>query len=411
MVRLTSSVLAAGPGTPVHSDGESACRCQRARERLPVAHEVLPFSTLPMCLCSSTAIAEHLESPSSRISREIVSARVMRASGALAAMDAGVRRGRLVALELLIAVGLIAASIADPAAARAEINAVPEVVVTGPDPGIEFDGIGGVAVLPSSSELAVADGNRGRVLFFGLDGYLLGRAMHRVVAADGKVRPGIPSAIAYDKDGNLLVVDRLAPYVDVLDYTGAFVARLDLPAPDNEADSGHGAAAVAVAPDGTILVGSQGDSARIHRFSPDYDYLGSWGRYGDGPGQLDGITGIAVAPGGNVVVTCARTQLAVQIFDSKGGFIKGFGVHEIGEGNFSLPGGVAVTPDNRIWVADEMRQTVQVFDAEGTYLGLLGGVGDAPGEFLYPSALATDGGKLLVVAERLGGRVQVMRLP
>jgi DNA-binding beta-propeller fold protein YncE len=319
----------------------------------------------------------------------------------------GTRSGAALIAGIAVALAVFAAGIAS---ADAEIEAVPEVVITGPDPGVDFDGIGGVAVLSSSSEFAVAEGNRGRVLFFGLDGYLLGRAVHRVVAADGSVQRGMPSAIAYDHAGNLLVVDRLAPYVDVLDYTGAFVTRLVLPAPDNDFAAGRGAVAVAVAPDGTILVGSQGDSARIHRFSSDYDYLGSWGIYGREPGQLNGITAIAVAPNGNVVVTCARTSLAVQVFDSQGGFIQGFGVHEIGEGNFSLPGGVVVTPDNRIWVTDEMRQTVQVFDAGGKYLGRFGGAGVAPGEFLYPSALTTDGG-LLVVAERLGGRVQVMRLP
>ncbi len=313
------------------------------------------------------------------------------------------------ARSLLAAIVLLGGMVA-AVPARTDVDVVPGVMVKGPDPGIDFAGIGGVAIEASSGEFAVAEGDRGRILFFGSDGWLLGRAVHTVTTPDGQAKPGIPSSIAYDRQGNLLVADRLAPYVDVLDYAGALVPRMPLPPPDDEFATGHGAVAVAVAPDGRILVGTMGDSAKIHMFSPDYDYLGSWGIGGNGPGQLNGITGIAATPDGHVVVACARTQLAIQIFDSDGTFTKGFGTHELGQGNVSLPGGVVVTFDGHIWVADEMRQVVQVFDADGGYLGLMGGAGIAAGEFQYPSALATDGTQRLVVAERLGSRVQVMRI-
>ena len=302
------------------------------------------------------------------------------------------------------------ASVAVPAA-RADVDVVPEVVIQGPDPGVGFESIGGVAMEPTTLEFAVAEGGRGRILFFGIDGWLLGRAVHSVTMPDGDVRAGNPSSIAYDRQGNLLVVDRLVPYVDVLDYMGAFVSRLELPGLDNNTrDTGRGAVAVAVAPNGRILVGTTGDSARICEFSPDYEYVGSWGVSGVEPGQLLGITGIAVASDGHVVVACGRTKLGIQVFESNGEFIKGFGVHEPGLGNVSVPGSVAVTFDGRIWVSDEMRHVVQVFSASGEFLGFVGGGGIAAGEFQYPSALATDGRQRLVVAERVGGRVQVMRI-
>lgn len=315
----------------------------------------------------------------------------------------------LLAVVLVLCVAL-AHSVAPAFASDDDIALAAEVMVKGPDPGVDFEGIGGVAIEPASGEFAVAEGSRGRVLFFGPDGWLLGRTVHSVTLPDGQVKAGVPSAIAYDHQGNLLVTDRLAPYVDVLDYQGALVKRIHLPSPDDEFANGRGAVAVTVSPDGRILVGTQGDSAKIHVYSADYDYLYSWGVAGSEPGQLNGITGIAAGTDGRVVVACARTQQAIQIFDSKGDFIKGFGVHEAGQGNVSLPGGVAVTSDGRIWVADEMRQVVQVFNAGGEYLGFTGGAGIAAGEFQYPSALATDGGQRLVVAERLGSRVQVMRI-
>lgn len=313
------------------------------------------------------------------------------------------RDGAIVALVLaLLAVSL---------PARADVAVTPEIVIGGPDQDVPFDAIGGVAVEPASGEFAVAETGRGRVLFFGSDGWLLGRAARATFGLNGETRPGTPSALAFDRQGNLLVADRRLPYVDVLDYTGAPVGRLELPHAGVVSASARGVVAVAVAPDGRILVACGGDSAAIHEYTADYDYLDSWGLPGNEPGQLAGITGIAVAPDSHVVVTCARTRFGIQIFDAKGAFIRGFGVHEPGMGNVSLPGAVAVTQDGRIWVSDEMRHLVQVFDRDGNLLGFIGGMGVAAGEFQYPSALATDGRHRLVVAERGGNRVQVMRIP
>ena len=106
------------------------------------------------------------------------------------------------------------------------------------------------------------------------------------------------------------------------------------------------------------------------------------------------------------MITSSTSKLVVRIYESTGEFVSGFGGHEVGPGNFSNPSGVVTTADGRIWVSDEIRQSVQVFDSTGNFLGALSGAG----EFNYPSALATDGKDYLAVTERLGNRFQLLKI-
>jgi len=165
--------------------------------------------------------------------------------------------------------------------------------------------------------------------------------------------------------------------------------------------------ALHVARDSTLWVGGPVRDNRVYRFSASGDALGAWGVSGTGPGQLQQISAIATLPDGSVVVACTGTELGIQIFTPEGVYLRGFGRHDVGPGNVSFPSGVVTTDDARIWLSDELRQTVQVYDAEGAFLEMFGGMGQAAGDFLYPSAIATDGRRRIAVAEREGGRVQV----
>jgi len=284
--------------------------------------------------------------------------------------------------------------------------AKPELVVPGPTDGARFNAPGGIALNPNRGEVILANTKEHRIEIYTLGGRLLTRFTHRVRGKDGNLVDGLPRSVAVAGASRLLVADSYAPYVDVVDYRGRSVGELITSIPP---DAG-GAASVAVARDGKILVAGSGSHGRIYLFASDFTPIGSWGEAGSQPGHLNGIAAIAELPGGNIAVACMQTELAVQIFTPAGEYVRGFGSHEIGPGNFSLPSGIATTTDGRIWVGDELRQIVQVFDSSGTFLGALGGGGSAPGAFQYPSALATDGATRLAVAERVGGRFQLFTI-
>lgn len=261
----------------------------------------------------------------------------------------------------------------------------------------------GVAFDVAAGEVVVANTGASRVEFFGLDGHPHGFFVHRITDASGADRDGLPKHVAVDARGRILIVDALAPYIDICDFRGASLGRITLPAPDNDITVSGGPGPIAVAPDGRIYVASRNKNGRIHVLDADGKPLAVWGEAGVAPGQLRAIAGISVMPGGEVAVTCVLTQLGVQVFDAEGKYLRGFGVHDIGPGRFSVPNGIIVTPDGRIWVSDMMRHNVQVFDPAGRLLGVVGG-GEEPGAMLYPSALASDGKGMFAFVET-GGRL------
>ena len=77
---------------------------------------------------------------------------------------------------------------------------------------------------------------------------------------------------------------------------------------------------VALAPNGDIYVSDGYGNARIHRFSPDGQFIRSWGEPGAGPGQFHVPHGIAIDSAGTVYVA-DRENSRIQRFTLGGDFI------------------------------------------------------------------------------------------
>ncbi len=278
--------------------------------------------------------------------------------------------------------------------------------------GVAFENPLAVAVNPKGGEYAVANSGRGRIEILDLEGHSTAYIEHRVRRPDGSTVLGQPAHLCYSARGEILVVDNLERDVDVLAPNGRSIGRIALPASRTAAGAACDSTAGAITrlADGSLLVATRGNPARIWRFDPDGRPLGAWGVPGEGKGQLSGIAALAQAPSGEIVVACAGTELAIQRFSAQGEFIAGFGRHELGPGNASLPSGIAISPDGRMWISDELRQAVQVFDREGMYLGIAGGGGPEPGSFLFPSDVQNDGADRLLVVDRVAGRMQGFRI-
>ncbi|MCE9627150.1 MAG: NHL repeat-containing protein [Candidatus Eisenbacteria bacterium] len=258
-------------------------------------------------------------------------------------------------------------------------------------------------------EVLVANTGIGRIEFFDYRTWPRGYFTHEVPGPDGRPLAGEPIALAVTPAGEILVSDTKAPYVDVLDYRGRSLQQLVLPAPDDTAGAFRGPGAIAVSPDGRVLVASRGEG-RIHVFDRTLRHLDTWGVTGTDSTKLENVTAMAIDSAGRVFIACAATERAVQVFSLDGRYVTGFGRHDLGPGNFSLPSGLAFTTGGRVCVTDAIRQIVQVFESDGTFVGAFGGVGVGLGEFREPSALAGDGHGLLALAEKSGSRFQVMWL-
>ena len=312
---------------------------------------------------------------------------------AIARRSARSRRSALLVLGAL-ALSATAADAADGEALRSQLVLWRFADATG------FDQPRGVAIDPLDGAIYVANSGQHRIEVFSRKGRALTQFVHRVTGPDGTPRDGTPTALAFDRSGRLLVVDLRSRAVDVLDRRGRSILRL----PETEGQPN----AIAVGGDGTIWVGTTSGESKVHRFSPDYRPLGSWGVEGTEPGRLFGLKALAVLSDGSIAVACERTDLVVQIFAADGTYLRGFGHHDVGEAAFSSPSGLIVTRDGRIWVLDEIRESLQVFDDQGNLIAQQGRPGMGAGEFAHPSSLTYDGGSSIAWCDRDLGRVQVV---
>ncbi len=140
---------------------------------------------------------------------------------------------------------------------------------------------------------------------------------------------------------------------------------------------------MAIAPDGTIWVVDSGNN-RFQLFSPEGEYLETWGTPGDGEGEFnfspnpdnpnDSVGGITFDSEGNFYVGDSANQ-RIQKFDADRTFVLSWGIEGEGEGQFLLPYWPVVAPDGNVYVGDGIRTDVQVFSPEGEFLYQLTGPG------------------------------------
>ncbi|WP_205697232.1 NHL repeat-containing protein [Conexibacter sp. SYSU D00693] len=155
--------------------------------------------------------------------------------------------------------------------------------------------------------------------------------------------------------------------------------------------------AVAVAPDGTVLVGDHA-SGRIQRFR-DGRPAGSFGMAGRPCGRLGAVGGLAVARDGRVFVL-DTDHSRVAVFAADGRLQRCFGERGQGRGQLSTSsgsfagstasGGIAVS-GRYVYVADTGNHRVQRFGLDGRGAKVLG-----KGRLNVPQGLAVAGRRLLV---------------
>jgi len=126
------------------------------------------------------------------------------------------------------------------------------------------------------------------------------------------------------------------------------------------------------------------------------------------PGDFGAPSNVAVDKEGNIYVTDTMNN-RVEIFDADGNFLGQFGKHGDGPGYLARPKGIAIDCDGHIWIADSYQDRVQVFNREGQLLTYLGGHGHFPGQFEDVIGIAIDKQNRVFTTEQYPGRMQVFR--
>jgi len=178
---------------------------------------------------------------------------------------------------------------------------------------------------------------------------------------------------------------------------------------------------------GNIYVADGYIHSRVAKFDKNGKWLGSWGKFGTGPGEFDTVHGIQVDSKDRVWVA-DRTNGRLQVFDTNGKFLKEVIVHvptpavqpqlqhqfpsgaDVFEarGTESLhfrpgtPAAFCITRDgsDRIFVGDGYPGRIYKLDIEGKPLGWFGhGVGKNPGYTGATHGIACPNENLIYTAE------------
>jgi DNA-binding beta-propeller fold protein YncE len=158
-----------------------------------------------------------------------------------------------------------------------------------------------------------------------------------------------------------------------------------------------------VDPEGNVWVtDSQGNAAgtkghQVIKFSPQGDVLlrlGTPGRPGTGPGQLNEPCDVITAPNGDIFVADGHSGQAtdppagatgrILKFDRTGRFLKQWGEIGFRPGQFRTPHALAFDSRGRLFVADRGNHRIQIFDQEGTLLDTYYQHGRTSGLFITP---------------------------
>lgn len=254
-------------------------------------------------------------------------------------------------------------------------------------------------------EIYLADAGNHQVGIFDIKGITLWTFKHWVTDSRSAQRVlGDPHSIVVTKNGDIILSDNKADYLDILDYRGNALQRIE---PADYADVGpFRGSSLAIDRDGNLYIGTVTEKSEIIKLDPSYQLISKFGKKGEEPSDFGIISGLWIAPDGNILVTDAQAVPVLKKFSPSGEYLGGFGDHTVEKNDFSLPNGVVVTSGGRIWIADQLRQVVKCLTESGQYVTMIGGLGRGPGDMYYPSAIASDGDSLLIVAEKNGNRFQ-----
>ena len=204
--------------------------------------------------------------------------------------------------------------------------------------GVAFD---------SDDHLYVADINNHRVEKFTIDGkYLL--QFGGAGSENGKLKHPIGLAVHNHK---VYVADYSNKCISVFQTDGKFHHTIE----SGQLGRPHD---VTVNGNNQLLVADYAHHC-IYTFTLDGDYVGKFGTYGAGRGQLSGPHGIAVDLYGFILV--ADYNNCVSIFDKNSNFVHCFGSLGSAIGQFQYPYGIAVSANGNVYVSDNNNRRIQVF--------------------------------------------------
>ena len=220
----------------------------------------------------------------------------------------------------------------------------------------------------------------------------------------------MPHGLTIDSDNNVWLTDVGLHQVFKFDRAGNLLMTLgEYGIAGEDATHFNMPTDVAIASDGSFYVSDGYSNSRVVKFSPEGEFLASWGTRGTAPGQFDVPHSIAIDSEGNIYVA-DRANARLQIFDETGQFIAEWKGPSLGR-----PWAIRISESGEFYVVDggdqaqfwPDRARVLKLNSKGLVIASFGSYGEAPGQFIWPHAIAIGpNGELYVGEVATGMRIQ-----
>lgn len=219
---------------------------------------------------------------------------------------------------------------------------------------------------------------------------------------------GTPSGLFVDAEERVFVADTHNSQVLVYDSSGQELARF------GSKGLGEGEflypTDVVVDQEGCVYVSEYGGNDRISKFTPSFEFVGSFGTSHDGPGTLAMPHGLAI-DGENTLWVADMGNHRLCRFDLSGALLDVIGGLGKDPGRLRYPCDLSLVKDQpeqdtvALIVADKGNSRLQALSLDGACIGLWGRPGRRPGMFSEPTGVAFHGSGIVIVTDKENGTV------
>jgi DNA-binding beta-propeller fold protein YncE len=230
------------------------------------------------------------------------------------------------------------------------------------------------------------------------------------IGTDGPGELVKPMGLDVDLNGNLFVCDASLKQVLVYDRDGNFKRRL------GEPEMFDRPAGLTVNPNGSRLyvVDTGGVTSNRHRVLVFDAWTGSLlhtiSKRGQAEGELNLPRDATIDNEGNLYVVDGG-NFRVQVFTPEGEFVRSFGSIGRQSGQFSRPKGIGVDQQGNVYVVDTAFGNFQIFNSEGQLLMAVGSRNSSagPARFMLPAGLAIDEDGRVYMVDQYFRKVDIFR--